>query len=201
MSPDWADKPEAVPYASLDNPQSLNLYGYVKNNPLRQADPDGHCCVEEEVGAEVGAEIGTAIEPGGGTVVGGIIGTLIGGGRDLYLTYQAYKGVRYMMSQHGKNDLTDTSREFAHLDDDQLQKEYERERDPKRRERIKQEQKNRGARRSRQSGGKKAPTPPVKNDPASQRARQNANPVPTPVITPDPPPPPRPPKDKHGEPS
>jgi RHS repeat-associated protein len=44
MSPDWADKPEAVPYSDLENPQSLNLYGYVKNNPLSQADPDGHCC-------------------------------------------------------------------------------------------------------------------------------------------------------------
>ena len=46
MSPDWADKPEAVPYSSLDNPQSLNLYGYVNNNPLSKADPDGHqgCC-------------------------------------------------------------------------------------------------------------------------------------------------------------
>ena len=42
MSPDWADKPEAVPYSDLANPQSLNLYGYVKNNPLRSADPDGH---------------------------------------------------------------------------------------------------------------------------------------------------------------
>ncbi len=44
MSPDWADKPEAVPYSSLDNPQSLNLYGYVGNNPLSMADADGHCC-------------------------------------------------------------------------------------------------------------------------------------------------------------
>ncbi len=43
MSPDWADKPEAVPYSSLDNPQSLNLYGYVGNNPLSHADADGHC--------------------------------------------------------------------------------------------------------------------------------------------------------------
>ena len=39
---DWAAKPEAVPYSSLDNPQSLNLYGYVLNNPLSKADPDGH---------------------------------------------------------------------------------------------------------------------------------------------------------------
>jgi RHS repeat-associated protein len=42
MSPDWSKTPEAVPYSSLDNPQSLNLYSYVKNNPLSMADPDGH---------------------------------------------------------------------------------------------------------------------------------------------------------------
>jgi RHS repeat-associated protein len=42
MSPDWADKPEAVPYSSLGNPQSLNLYGYVGNNPLSNSDADGH---------------------------------------------------------------------------------------------------------------------------------------------------------------
>jgi RHS repeat-associated protein len=51
MSPDWADKPEAVPYSDLTNPQSLNLYGYVNNNPLSKADKDGHCaedfCVVE----------------------------------------------------------------------------------------------------------------------------------------------------------
>ena len=44
MSPDWADKPEAVPYSSLGDPQSLNLYGYVGNNPLSHADADGHPC-------------------------------------------------------------------------------------------------------------------------------------------------------------
>lgn len=42
MSPDWADKPEAVPYSSLDDPQSLNLYSYVRNNPLTRVDKDGH---------------------------------------------------------------------------------------------------------------------------------------------------------------
>jgi RHS repeat-associated protein len=42
MSPDWADKPEPVPYAVLNNPQSLNLFGYVLNNPLFHADLDGH---------------------------------------------------------------------------------------------------------------------------------------------------------------
>ena len=43
MSPDWAAKATPVPYAKLDNPQSLNLYSYVLNNPLSKTDPDGHC--------------------------------------------------------------------------------------------------------------------------------------------------------------
>jgi hypothetical protein len=42
MSPDWSAKAEPVPYAKLDNPQSLNLYAYVRNNPLSRNDPDGH---------------------------------------------------------------------------------------------------------------------------------------------------------------
>ncbi len=42
-SPDWAAKAEAIPYAELSNPQSLNLYGYVLNNPPSRADTDGHC--------------------------------------------------------------------------------------------------------------------------------------------------------------
>jgi RHS repeat-associated protein len=42
MSPDWAAKAQPVPYAKLDNPQSLNLYGYVYNNPLSRFNPDGH---------------------------------------------------------------------------------------------------------------------------------------------------------------
>ncbi|NDQ55762.1 MAG: RHS repeat-associated core domain-containing protein [Acidipila sp.] len=42
MSPDWAAKAQPVPYAKLDNPQTLNLYAYVGNNPLSRRDPDGH---------------------------------------------------------------------------------------------------------------------------------------------------------------
>ncbi len=43
LTPDWAEKPVNVPYASFGNPQSLNLYSYVGDNPLMHADPDGHC--------------------------------------------------------------------------------------------------------------------------------------------------------------
>ena len=42
MIPDWAAKPTDVPYASFGNPQSLNLYNYVNNNPTTTRDPDGH---------------------------------------------------------------------------------------------------------------------------------------------------------------
>src|SRR5437868_7966351 len=44
LSPDWSGAPEAVPYADLADPQTLNLYGYVRNNPLGRSDVDGHCC-------------------------------------------------------------------------------------------------------------------------------------------------------------
>ena len=44
MIPDWAASPTAVPYAHFGNPQSLNLYSYVENNPTTTGDPDGHDC-------------------------------------------------------------------------------------------------------------------------------------------------------------
>jgi RHS repeat-associated protein len=32
-----------LPYADISDPQTLNKYAYVRNNPLRYTDPDGHC--------------------------------------------------------------------------------------------------------------------------------------------------------------
>jgi RHS repeat-associated protein len=42
MRPDWASAPTAVPYATFGDPQSLNLYAYVGNNPNSGIDVDGH---------------------------------------------------------------------------------------------------------------------------------------------------------------
>jgi len=46
MSPDWSAKEDPVPYAKLDNPQTLNLYAYMLNNPLGGVDADGHFSCE-----------------------------------------------------------------------------------------------------------------------------------------------------------
>jgi RHS repeat-associated protein len=42
MSADWTAAPSSVPYATLTNPQSLNLYAYVGNDPVDGQDADGH---------------------------------------------------------------------------------------------------------------------------------------------------------------
>jgi len=42
MSPDWSETPQAVPYADAEDPQSLNLYSYTRNNPTNMLDDDGH---------------------------------------------------------------------------------------------------------------------------------------------------------------
>ena len=52
-SQDWSAAPQAVPYAKLENPQSLNLYSYVLNNPLSAFDPDGHDCAKNGITCKV----------------------------------------------------------------------------------------------------------------------------------------------------
>lgn len=90
MSPDWADKPEAVPYSSLDNPQSLNLYGYVGNNPLGKADADGHCwpaCVEQVLTELSETPAGQAVDNAIGAAAGAVTGFLVSHARDIATSY------------------------------------------------------------------------------------------------------------------
>jgi len=47
LSADWSSVPVPVPYANLTNPQTLNLYAMVHDNPASFADLDGH---EDPVG-------------------------------------------------------------------------------------------------------------------------------------------------------
>lgn len=101
MTPDWAAKPEAVPYSDLYDPQSLNLYSYVRNIPSSNADADGHCptcdeleevVVEEVVShpkvaqavvetaekvGEVAEKVGEVAEEGGSKILG-FLGSAVG---------------------------------------------------------------------------------------------------------------------------
>lgn len=46
LSADWSSVPAPVPYANLTNPQTLNLYAMVSDNPESFADLDGHTVCE-----------------------------------------------------------------------------------------------------------------------------------------------------------
>jgi RHS repeat-associated protein len=65
--------PGPLPYADITNPQSLNKYAYVYNNPLRYTDPDGHTAL---AGVWGGAAFGTFVCGPVCSIAGGIIGGL-----------------------------------------------------------------------------------------------------------------------------
>ena len=58
LTPDWSATPKPIPYVVMGNPQTLNLYSYVENNPITGTDPDGHCgngdagCTPEQQAAD-----------------------------------------------------------------------------------------------------------------------------------------------------
>jgi RHS repeat-associated protein len=67
VSADWSATPVPVPYANFGDPQSLNLYTYVRNIPSTKMDSDGHCYPVCTV--LIGAGVGAA---------GGALGEFIG---------------------------------------------------------------------------------------------------------------------------
>lgn len=79
LSPDWSNVPVPIPFADLTNPQTLNLYQFVKNDPETFVDVDGHLAP-----GQIGSSEGMFIMPrmrGGGdgdpgaTVNGGVVRT------------------------------------------------------------------------------------------------------------------------------
>jgi hypothetical protein len=78
ITPDWAAKATAVPYAEFADPQSLNLYSYVRNVPTTRYDADGHCpdgiCIDitKLTPAQLAykAEVTKQVAIGGGLAVG-----------------------------------------------------------------------------------------------------------------------------------
>jgi RHS repeat-associated protein len=49
VSADWSPTPIPVPYADFNDPQSLNLYGFVGGNPATKIDKDGHIALVDDV--------------------------------------------------------------------------------------------------------------------------------------------------------
>jgi RHS repeat-associated protein len=122
MSPDWSAQEEPVPYAKLDNPQSLNLYSYVLNNPLGKADPDGHEWIDPsqliqmaqdvvkspyvQGGAQILVGGGLVVTAAGGDVPGGAVGALMVANATLGGTAVAVNGTTQII---GEATHTDTA--------------------------------------------------------------------------------------------
>ena len=61
LSADWSAVPAPVPYANLTNPQTLNLYAMIADDPESFADLDGHCCDGDGIGDTIGRFFATAV--------------------------------------------------------------------------------------------------------------------------------------------
>jgi RHS repeat-associated protein len=76
-------QPGPLPYADITDPQTLNKYAYVRNNPLRYIDPDGHEGVDtlldtaiqeiDEVVRPLIESAGKTATQGGSYITGGIV--------------------------------------------------------------------------------------------------------------------------------
>jgi RHS repeat-associated protein len=76
LSADWSSVPAPVPYANLTNPQTLNLYAMVSDDPESFADLDGH----DGITWNDIWNAGVAIFTGGSTVAGTATAVTIGAG-------------------------------------------------------------------------------------------------------------------------
>jgi len=97
LSSDWSAVPIPVPYANLTNPQTLNLYSMVEDDPESFADLDGHlqgvasgteaanacagnqpCAANKNIANDQKAQ-NTVTAATVGAVVGGVAGAIVGG--------------------------------------------------------------------------------------------------------------------------
>ena len=95
------------------NPQQLNRYSYVNNNPIRHTDPTGHLCAEAVSCAAEGAVAGGAVAGPAGAAVGAGAGLLVGSAAGYY----AGQGINALIEKGAETDPTvGGSGEFAGID-------------------------------------------------------------------------------------
>jgi RHS repeat-associated protein len=93
ITPDWAAKATAVPYAVLGDPQTLNLYSYVRNIPTSQIDADWPFSTLRDVPAPVQPASPPAPAPPPATAPPTVgpppisVGTILTGAAILYALY------------------------------------------------------------------------------------------------------------------
>ncbi|HUZ95953.1 MAG TPA: RHS repeat-associated core domain-containing protein [Edaphobacter sp.] len=102
LSPDWSAKVEPVPYAKLDDPQSLNLYSYTRNNPMTRNDFDGHTpedrvkkaleLSKEDISYKFGGGHAKNADPKSGLDCSGMTNTVFKSDPDNKLTFADSKG-------------------------------------------------------------------------------------------------------------
>ena len=73
-----AFQPGPLPYADIGDPQTLNKYAYVRNNPLRYTDPNGHCVEDLCIGEAILAYTAATAVAGGAIYYAQRLGTAIG---------------------------------------------------------------------------------------------------------------------------
>lgn len=61
MTPDWSATPVPIPYGILSNPQTLNLYALLSNNPLDSIDIDGHQTDKDTHTSSNGSTVGQVL--------------------------------------------------------------------------------------------------------------------------------------------
>ncbi len=91
-------QPGPVPYADIANPQTLNKYTYVMNNPLRYTDPDGHIALA-----------GTWGGAAAGTFICGPVCIVVGTVAAAYVGYEAGKAIGGLISKSETKPETKTS--------------------------------------------------------------------------------------------
>ena len=85
LSADWSNVPVAVPYANLTNPQTLNLYAMVSDDPESFADLDGHVENAGQGGSIESGGVPTCASGGSGAS-----GTIASGCTISTVTYETY---------------------------------------------------------------------------------------------------------------